>query len=65
MNILEKLFQILSKGFDFSKSFTKDDDTKDILIGISAIFALCVTAVKVFENIQSIKRLTKITKKAR
>ena len=55
MNFLENSFNLLSKGFDFSKGFTKDDDIKDILIGISAIFAILVSAVKVWKNIKSFR----------
>ena len=66
MNIPKTVFSMLSKGFDISTNFTKDDDIKDILIGISAIFALCVTAAKIAENVQrakSIFRKRKISKK--
>lgn len=52
---MDKVFNLFSKGFDISKGFTKDEDLKDILIGISAIFAILVSTVKLWKNIKSIR----------
>ena len=52
---MDKFFKVVSKGFDFSKVFTKDEDMKDILIGISAILAIIVSIIKVYQNIKSFK----------
>ena len=52
---MDKVFKVVSKGFDFSKVFTKDEDMKDILIGISAILAIIVSIIKVYQNIKSFK----------
>ena len=63
MNALQKIFKLLSKGFDVSSGITKDDDIKLILIGISGIFALAVGAVKAYQNYISIKRLLRLKRK--
>ena len=60
---LRDLFKFFSKGFDLSSNMTKDDDTKAILVGISAILALVVGAIKIYENYLSIKRLLRVRKK--
>lgn len=52
---MDKFFKVVSKGFDFSQVFTKDEDMKDILIGISAILAIIVSIIKVYQNIKSFK----------
>ncbi len=52
---MDKFFKVISKGFDFSKVFTKDEDMKDILIGISAFLAIIVSIIKVYQNIKSFK----------
>lgn len=62
MGVLKKIFIVLSKGFDASKGLTKDDDIKDILVGISAVFALLVSGIKIMENIRSAKRIFRIKK---
>lgn len=59
---IKNLLKILSKGFDISKALTKDDDTKSILIGISAIFAVLISLVKLFENYRSFKRIFMLKK---
>lgn len=63
MNVLQKIFELCSKGFDLSSKMTKDDDIKVILVGVSAIFTLAVGAVKIYKNILSVKRLLRISKK--
>lgn len=63
MIFLRDLFKFFSKGFDLSSNMTKDDDTKAILVGISAILALVVGAIKIYENYLSIKRLLRVRKK--
>ena len=63
MIFLRNLFKYFSKGFELSSGMTKDDDTKAILVGISAILALVVGAIKIYENYLSIKRLLRVRKK--
>ncbi len=62
MNVLQRIFKLLSKGFDISSGVTKDEDIKLILVGISGIFALLVGAVKVYKNYRSVKRILRLGK---
>ncbi|GEM_PF-5401382 len=62
MNALQKFFNFLSKVFDVTGKGVKDDDIKLILVGVSGIFALAVYMIKIYRNLQSVKRVFKLTK---